>query len=233
MDSKQKMKDIRSERLRDLRKERGISTKTLADDLRISAGSINGWENDDSSTGKKSTDGITLRNLVALAEYFGVSIDYLAGLTDVKALSPTLQGVCEFTGLSEKSVNLIHRLAEAKSNPPSGEIGMKNISEDMLKALNALLESKSIEFMLCFLNEYIQALANINHCDSDVLNGVRDVCWDIRAMGSHDVAELESAGYRVLSPSKAVDYAYFQVSDSFSDILKNELVKGAADDGEH
>ena len=166
--------------------------------------------------------------LAKLAEHFGVDCHYL--ITGIKAVHYDIH---EETGLSDKAIERLHRLAEAKNNPPRGEIRIKNISAGMLKALNALLESKSIEFMLCFLNEYIQALANIHHGDADILNGVREVCWDIRAMGSHDVAELESAGYRVLSPSKAVDYAYFQVSDSFSDILKNELVKGAVDDGEH
>lgn len=99
---------IRSERLKDLRTSMGISTKALADATGISVGSLNTWENDDATAGKTSTDGIKLENLIKLADFYGVSLDYLAGRTDVKSPSPTLQGVCEYTGLTEKVVEKLN-----------------------------------------------------------------------------------------------------------------------------
>ena len=68
------MKDKFPEKIKDLREEMGISQEKLADELGVSHGIISFWEN-----GKREPK---LSNLVLIAEYFGVSIDYLAGLED-------------------------------------------------------------------------------------------------------------------------------------------------------
>ncbi len=66
------MKEVFAERFKELREEAGISQEKLADALGVSHGIISFWE-----TGKREPK---LSNLVIIAEYFGVSIDYLAGL---------------------------------------------------------------------------------------------------------------------------------------------------------
>lgn len=43
--------------------------------------------------------------LVKIAKYFNVTTDYLTGKTEVRADDITLQQVCEYSGLSEKSIN--------------------------------------------------------------------------------------------------------------------------------
>ena len=68
------MKDIFAERLKELRQEKDISQETLAKELGVGNGTISLWEN-----GKREPK---LSNLILIAEYFGVSIDYLAGLED-------------------------------------------------------------------------------------------------------------------------------------------------------
>ena len=68
------MKEKFTERIKYLREEKGISQEKLADQLGVSHGIISFWE-----TGKREPK---LSNLILLAEYFGVSIDYLAGLED-------------------------------------------------------------------------------------------------------------------------------------------------------
>ncbi len=68
------MREKFPERIKDLRDEKGISQERLADELGVSHGTISLWE-----TGKREPK---LSNLILLAEYFGVSIDYLAGLED-------------------------------------------------------------------------------------------------------------------------------------------------------
>ncbi|BFK48922.1 helix-turn-helix domain-containing protein [Faecalibacterium sp. i20-0019-C2] len=71
-----------SERLKKLRMEKGITQKELADRLHISRSTIAGYE----SLGKEP-DG---EKLCALADFFGVSVDYLLGGTDSRELtSPT------------------------------------------------------------------------------------------------------------------------------------------------
>ncbi|MBQ7324048.1 MAG: helix-turn-helix transcriptional regulator [Clostridia bacterium] len=68
------MDTIFCERLKDLRIEKNIGQVELANEIKVSKGIISLWEN-----GLREPK---LGNLVALAKYFQVSIDYLAGLED-------------------------------------------------------------------------------------------------------------------------------------------------------
>ncbi len=66
--------NILSERLIALRKEKGLTQKNLADFLGIAPVS---WQRFEYGTSKPK-----LENIIALADYFDVSIDYLVGRTD-------------------------------------------------------------------------------------------------------------------------------------------------------
>ena len=63
-----------SERLKDLRIEKNLTQTALANETGLSQAIIANWE-----AGKKSP---TLDSLIIIAKYFGVTIDYLAGLED-------------------------------------------------------------------------------------------------------------------------------------------------------
>lgn len=65
------MKQSFGEILKDLRLEKGIGQVELAKSINVSKGIISLWEN-----GRREPK---LSNLVALAKFFKVSIDYLAG----------------------------------------------------------------------------------------------------------------------------------------------------------
>lgn len=66
------MGNIFGERLKELREERGIGQVELAKAINVSKGIISLWEN-----GLREPK---LSNLVSLAAYFKVSINFLAGL---------------------------------------------------------------------------------------------------------------------------------------------------------
>ena len=68
------MENIFGERLKELRRERGVGQVELAKGIGVSNGIISLWEH-----GLREP---TLNNLVAIAKYFGVSADYLVGLSD-------------------------------------------------------------------------------------------------------------------------------------------------------
>ena len=68
------MKDSFGNRLKDLRTEDGIVQVELARNLGVSRGIISRWEHDLVEP--------TLSNIVAIAKFFGVSMDFLAGLSD-------------------------------------------------------------------------------------------------------------------------------------------------------
>lgn len=47
----------------------------------------------------------TIDKVVALADFFNVSVDYLLGRTGPKTADPNLRFVCEYTGLTEQAIN--------------------------------------------------------------------------------------------------------------------------------
>lgn len=65
---------IFGERLLELRKEKGVSQAKLAKDLGVSYSVVCYWETNRSEP--------TAPNLVKLADYFGVSVDFLLGRVD-------------------------------------------------------------------------------------------------------------------------------------------------------
>jgi len=68
------MKNIFGKRLKELRKERGLSMKQLALKVGIGDASISRWENEQSI--------VNADQLIVFAKFFNVSIDYLVGLRD-------------------------------------------------------------------------------------------------------------------------------------------------------
>ena len=68
------MENIFCERLKELRIEKGIGQVELAQALNVSKGIISLWEN-----GLREPK---LSNLLSMARFFQVSIDYLVGLED-------------------------------------------------------------------------------------------------------------------------------------------------------
>ena len=63
-----------AERLKDLRMEKGLSIQGLAKEVKIGSSSICRWENCQAD--------VKGSQLIILAKYFGVTIDYLIGLED-------------------------------------------------------------------------------------------------------------------------------------------------------
>lgn len=52
-------------------------------------------------------------DIILLCEKFGVSADYILGLSDTPTNDKDLQFVCDYLGLTEKSCRLIHNLMDA------------------------------------------------------------------------------------------------------------------------
>jgi transcriptional regulator with XRE-family HTH domain len=68
------MNNIFNLRLKELREEKGVGQIELSKELGVSKGIISLWEN-----GLREPK---LSNLIVISKYFGVSIDFLAGLED-------------------------------------------------------------------------------------------------------------------------------------------------------
>ena len=68
------MKNTISTRIMELRKEKGISQKNLAENVGVTQKAIDFWE--------KGLNEPKATYIIALAQFFGVSTDYLLGLED-------------------------------------------------------------------------------------------------------------------------------------------------------
>lgn len=68
------MDNVFAERLKELRQEHKIGQVELSKQVGVSKGVISLWENGLREPG--------MFNLIALAKYFGVSVDFLVGLDD-------------------------------------------------------------------------------------------------------------------------------------------------------
>lgn len=98
-------KDIFASKLLEIREQKGISRKKMADDLGISRASLEYYEK-----GKRTPD---LNIISQISNYLEVSIDYLMGKT--KCISPNedLQSVCKFFNTDVTMVLGIKKLINA------------------------------------------------------------------------------------------------------------------------
>lgn len=93
-------------------------TTVLAKHLDCSIQAINQY--------KQGTSQPKIENIIKIAEFYNVSVDYLFGITETKNRDTTIQAVCEETGLSEKAVENV--ILVGKSQPHLIEAQNKLIS---------------------------------------------------------------------------------------------------------
>lgn len=65
--------------------------------------------------------------LIRISKTFGVSVDWLLGISDVRTTNAELQAICEYTGLNENAVEVLHDL---KNDPDE---------KDLIKVLDFML----------------------------------------------------------------------------------------------
>ena len=85
-----------ADKIKALREAKGITQAELARSLSITRGGVNSWEQDFSTP--------TPASIVELAKFFGVSTDYLLGVSSSQAI--------DTTGLSQRDVALLAELSE-------------------------------------------------------------------------------------------------------------------------
>lgn len=100
--------EVFSKRLKELRKNRNMTQKDLANELGVSMGSIGFYEN------QERTPDIDFLNSVA--DFFDVSTEYLLGRTDVKSMDLEIKEISNKTGLSEQSIENIIKIKSSPRN---------------------------------------------------------------------------------------------------------------------
>lgn len=113
------------------------STETVMKAVSISKSTLSDIENNKRDPGAEI--------ICTLAKHYGVSTDYLLGLSDIKTPETTAQAVIRYTGLSEANVNTLHDMAQNTGNEvvtkKNGNTIYLGGNKPFLDCLNDLLEA--------------------------------------------------------------------------------------------
>ena len=123
---------MRQERMIKVYKDSRISLTIVAGDLRV--------DKIDFGRFLQGNKQLTVKFLVQFAEYFGVSVDYLLGLSDVETPDTDLRSVCEYTGLSQKSVETLHfaKMVKSPLSPVMAAMVNAVTGDDVLRELQEI-----------------------------------------------------------------------------------------------
>lgn len=151
-------------RLKALREERGLSHVDLINQLNkkygisVSRDSVMAYEISDETRAKASklpNMGMRVETLYCLADFYGVSLDYLLGKTTVKAADCNMQYMSDYTGLSERILQKLNQKELESRQPPSGdELHMPNSTAVFIETF---LDSKAGDR----LSDYLVMIAEL------------------------------------------------------------------------
>lgn len=158
---------IYAKRIATIMNEKGWSQKDLSErckgEISVSEGTITGWLQ--GVNGKYTEPRIKALNEVA--KVLGVSLDYLLGNTHIKTTSPTVQAVGQYTGLSDKAIEMLRMLKE------------KQEYRAYIDLLSCIISDSDFEYLLGLLEGYISPhqesiSANFSMSRADI--NYKDLC---------------------------------------------------------
>lgn len=141
-----------ADRLSDLvdeKKKETYSQKQIASSIGVSSGSLSEWCSDQVTA--------TIDNLVQIARYFGVSADYLLGLTDVKSQKPDIKSINQATGLHETAIKC---LMMAKTFSKSTVAGSTFTGQDALMLYSHLISDVRVLETVAFVVDRLVSIQN-------------------------------------------------------------------------
>lgn len=106
------MKTTRGERFEDARRSMpgNLSLRAVERLSGVPYAIIQALENDNNDRG------VSYKEIMKLAEFYNVSVDYLLCITDTPTRDATTQAICQETGLSEKAVEKIQNISRSGDN---------------------------------------------------------------------------------------------------------------------
>lgn len=118
------------------------SGNQLAKDLGLTPQSVNQYRNGEAVP--------RIETLLDMANYFGVSVDYLLGRTEIKSPSADVQTAVKITGLSEEAVNIL----DFWTRPQNGTMEFTWLKE-FPKFLSYLIENENALNLIDSLKNYL------------------------------------------------------------------------------
>lgn len=132
---------IIARRLKQLREDAGLSHDRLSKALferysiKISSDSLMNYEVADKyHTKARKNLGMSVKYLYCLSDFYGVSADWLLGLSNERTLNGDLAQACRYTGLSANSISKFHELSESAQKYQKSllliELILRNLADD-------------------------------------------------------------------------------------------------------
>ena len=192
-------------RIQDLRVRREMTQADLGKAISVSRNVIAKWENEERE--------IKAENLIALADYFDVSVDYILGRTNVSNPDVRIAHIAKMTGLSGDSLFCIRDAAgsltpaidgvEEDHEPPRD-------AEEMLELLNIVIPALPYSYLL---REFYNLL-QIYKADMPFESNDGKGSW-IDIDKKHITVTMRS--------QEAADFLLYEIGREFQDILKSYL----------
>ncbi len=146
-----KDKNIFSRRLEELIRENNMVHENVAQGIGVTRQGVGKWVNSDSVP-----DVLTAAKL---AEFFGVSVDYLAGHSDVRSADIDLKSACKYMNMSEKALTVIKELDDNTGLCPERYVFTCLCEYSGL--MNIIL--KSISICMDFIISNDEAITNVEN----------------------------------------------------------------------
>ncbi len=182
--------------LQAVKSEKGIIQEDVAKATGITRQSLGKWAN-----GENVPDILDLKKL---AEYFGVSADYLLGLTDNSTTDMELQAVCNYTGLSDNTIYLLNLLNQVR------KLNISDYQPSIINILDSIFSEidNGYYYFLFFMRDAINT--NLSEDDSDLVKIIKSV-------------DLSNSNVYILLGQNYSDYL-MQKCNKYVEQLNNKVV---------
>ena len=137
--------------------------------------------------------GMGVDRLCVLADFYGVSTDYLLGITDIPTMDMSIRAICNYTGLTEASVNFLHfYISKEQNNMYVGGFTEDMFSPKML--INEILGRDSFSSALDkFVSEFCDGVNGAVEPETDLMIAKGSTPSDIK-VSEVDWSEYISSG---------------------------------------
>lgn len=148
------MSNIIAERILTLRQNANERQEDLAQALNCNRGTIANYEK-----GARTPDAETLAQI---AKHYNTTTDYIVGLSDVSTSNITVKEICDYTGLCEETINILHIREEATNR----------FSEREEEAELHKICDKAIQDYIPAFSDYINKYQNVLKEKKELLSAV-------------------------------------------------------------
>lgn len=182
-----------NETIKSLRTERKLTQNDLAEMMNCNRQKIADLERG------KSTP--SANDLILLSKIFNVSADYLLGITDVQTKDKDVKFICDYTGLSERAIEV---LSIYNNN--------KHTKNKVTPIIDKLLKSHKLTYICCCIDEFSEAIEQKNNVLDYLMSE------DLKTSETQEDEENDIEEYEKLTDK--ADLNLFRIQEAITDFAK-------------